>query len=923
MDNDSLLGFLRRRMQDEVSPTSPGLTRVGRVIRRLRPALATCDLAPPDPAPLTLPQKLACWAASFRELTAAWADSVGRIDVRRGETWVAAGTAVLVYPGDAASGQGARVLTAGHVISMMLNEGEWLPCVLQPEPQALCEARISFSEDPDATDVAIGIRRVIWPHDLWDLALLELDQPVAAPAFDWGATGDGLSWSEPEPIVVLGYPLVADHPGVKKALFSKLFPGSLGIRRGSPGFCIAADEPTAMIERVADANRALLRHDASTLPGSSGSALISLRSGRLIGLHVSGGTFRYSRGEDFDAANLAVPLLRVMSAEPRLVQECRNRPDEAQRAPCQPKSRRILERHADPDHEWACPPGSVETPSLAGGALADRPDNRDLIYCPTLVPLPEVIAPQEDPQRIILDQMDRALCVGCALATALNHQRRQVNPQAPEVSARMIDGMARLHDEWIEDAAEGTSLRAGIKGLFDAGVCEERLAPLEARGAWRLTRQMARNAAQVQLGAYYRLAPRRVDFQAALAEAGAVVVSADIHSGWRHPLGKKGAIKPRGTPEGAHAFVILGYDADGFIIQNCWGPRWGGWRGQPGLAHWAYSDWAESLIDAWVLCSAPPTSNTELRVRATLPPDPALPEFLRRLAAPHRFELLGHLICSEREGVVESSGCSGGLDHLRQALGDHVASRRNAHIVVIYHDPCVEFSLTLRLCGYLTPVMLRNGIFPLHVIHGADELATLRARVASEADLIQQRFADSWRQAGPWLQRRAVQLGRRLVADLVAGTERAAAPTGPLWSVLATLRLEVEQPRLTLLSFGVGAIAAVKQWQQAGGLRQRRIRQLLQVAPVMSPAPDQRRVVEWRLPAEPEVGDIPPLAGDWADLIHAMLDQGSGQGPREAPGKASVLPRRQVASAFDSDLLNQLLQRIKGRMPPPDKRFPG
>ena len=62
-----------------------------------------------------------------------------------------------------------------------------------------------------------------------------------------------------------------------------------------------------------------------------------------------------------------------------------------------------------------------------------------------------------------------------------------------------------------------------------------------------------------------------------------------------------GRITVGGAPIGGHAFVIVGYTPEGFIIRNSWGDKWGRWDGRPGHAIWTYADWANNVIDAWVV----------------------------------------------------------------------------------------------------------------------------------------------------------------------------------------------------------------------------------------------------------------------------------------------------------------------------------
>jgi papain like protease len=183
---------------------------------------------------------------------------------------------------------------------------------------------------------------------------------------------------------------------------------------------------------------------------------------------------------------------------------------------------------------------------------------------------------------------------------------------------------------------EGSSIRGALKGLYGNGVCSLATAP-DTPGIknWALTYEMAKEAKELRLGAYLRMQPDISDYHAALNEIGAIYVSAQVHSNWDQP--KNGMIEPGGRPAGGHAFAIVGYDEKGFWILNSWGGKWG----NKGVAHWTYRDWAENVMDAWVL---------QLGVRA---PDafgaipratPAGTTGLFGIGDPNRSDILGHFI---------------------------------------------------------------------------------------------------------------------------------------------------------------------------------------------------------------------------------------------------------------------------------------
>ena len=156
-------------------------------------------------------------------------------------------------------------------------------------------------------------------------------------------------------------------------------------------------------------------------------------------------------------------------------------------------------------------------------------------------------------------------CTGYSLAHVVDFLLfREISADSPRrVSARMLYEMAKCNDEWTGSAYDGSSIRGAIKGFFRNGVCSDETAP-DSPGVtdWVLTYEMAKEARETRLGAYFRLEPDLSDYHAALNEIGVIYASAQIHSNWETP--KDGHIESRGRPAGGHAFAIVGYDDKGF-----------------------------------------------------------------------------------------------------------------------------------------------------------------------------------------------------------------------------------------------------------------------------------------------------------------------------------------------------------------------
>lgn len=233
-------------------------------------------------------------------------------------------------------------------------------------------------------------------------------------------------------------------------------------------------------------------------------------------------------------------------------------------------------------------------------AQEDMPDMRDYIYEPALLDLRPELKPRRN--LLMLDQGREGACTGFSLAATINFLQQGRGEDVP-VSPRMLYEMAKISDEWPGEDYDGSSLRGAISGWKNMGVCQNDLWPYEASGdVGDLSIEAAKNARRTTVGAYYRLRPVISHFHAALAEVGVIAVSARVHSGWFNP-GSSGRIRQRKEIKGAHAFVIVGYDDQGFFVQNSWGPDWG----QGGVGHWLYEDWIENVMDAWVVRLALPT----------------------------------------------------------------------------------------------------------------------------------------------------------------------------------------------------------------------------------------------------------------------------------------------------------------------------
>jgi S1-C subfamily serine protease len=152
----------------------------------------------------------------------------------------------------------------------------------------------------------IDVRRVVMIHPYWDMALLEVE------GFDVGHAPLELSARAPEDyiadgakpaeVAVVGYP--AFDPRNNSDVQNTVFGGVFNVKRLQPGYL----KPRGRVESF-DKEVDAVTHDASTLGGNSGSAVIDIESGQVVALHFAG---RYLE------ANYAVPTADL-AKDPRVI----------------------------------------------------------------------------------------------------------------------------------------------------------------------------------------------------------------------------------------------------------------------------------------------------------------------------------------------------------------------------------------------------------------------------------------------------------------------------------------------------------------------------------------------------------------------------------------------------------------------------
>lgn len=386
-------------------------------------------------------------------------------------------------------------------------------------------------------------------------------------------------------------------------------------------------------------------------------------------------------------------------------------------------------------------------------ARPDRVDLRDRPYQPVLRSLPAV---HPDPafiqqhftayaKTLVLDQGREGACTGFGLAAMVNYLLWQKNQWRTAglvtASPRMLYHLARLYDEWPGENYEGSSCRGAMKGWHRHGVCSKQLWPyrtskgkigfIKPKPGWQ------QDAAQRPLGAYYRIEKDSInDMQAALIEVGAIYCSATVHTGWFvQPAAQPPLITPTNEKTGGHAFAIVGYTQDGFIVQNSWGRRWG----YEGFAILAYEDWVLNGSDAWVaVLGAPMRSAVSSR---TFQQDNLLDAEFGKASWFWQKDTIGkgyvysnpkvepltqeraylHTLVMGNNGVVLNKLLD--MENARDASQEvcyrrpkkHLSGKTSPKLAIYAHGGLNDEDASIRRIRVMAPYFNENGIYPLFV----------------------------------------------------------------------------------------------------------------------------------------------------------------------------------------------------------------
>ncbi len=414
--------------------------------------------------------------------------------------------------------------------------------------------------------------------------------------------------------------------------------------------------------------------------------------------------------------------------------------------------------------------------------FADVADFRDFVYEPPLVRIRDALSPRHKLK--ILDQQREGACTGFALAAVIN-LLNSTRGKRYRVSPRMLYEMSRHHDEWPGNDYSGSSCRGAIKGWYAMGVCRDADWPYVEGEPGALTVARAKGARETRIGAYYRLRHRLADFHAALGEAGAIFVSANVHDGWGAAAVRAAdgvIVHRRQTPQAAgHAFALVGYDERGFIVQNSWGEDWG----RQGTAIWTYEDWFENVRDAWAFRLSLSAKgvwqvSTREKPRGDAGEAAAAP-------TPLRGEIAGHFVHID-DGEFHAHGRywsdANDVEETARLLAD---SADYDHLVLYAHGGLNSPADSARRIKAMAPVFKANRVYPYHFMYDTGLGEEIKDLVLRRVGVASERVGDVTDWTDPFLERSLRTAGRAIWREMKRGAERPFEPGRAGWRTLETM----------------------------------------------------------------------------------------------------------------------------------------
>ena len=209
---------------------------------------------------------------AIRQKIVACVSAIGRVELPDNPRIPYGGTGFVVGPN--------LLMTNRHVAEIFTNGLGQRGLTFRSGQTSALNFKREKGDPEDERSAFVRVREIVMIHPFWDMALLRVE------SLPPGVTPLALSILSPEElagreIAVVGYPARDDRNDL--ALQDRIFERTYHVKRLHPGK-IRVREKIRSFENSVSA----VTHDSSTLGGNSGSAIIDVLTGEIVGLHFAG-----------------------------------------------------------------------------------------------------------------------------------------------------------------------------------------------------------------------------------------------------------------------------------------------------------------------------------------------------------------------------------------------------------------------------------------------------------------------------------------------------------------------------------------------------------------------------------------------------------------------------------------------------------
>lgn len=213
------------------------------------------------------------------------------------------------------------------------------------------------------------------------------------------------------------------------------------------------------------------------------------------------------------------------------------------------------------------------------GWLPDEPDNRDYLYSPVKVQIPDSVDLRIQ-MPAVYDQGQLGSCTANAVAGALDFQRARQAEHFITPSRLFIYYNERKDQHTIKEDS-GASIRESAKAVKKYGACPESEWKYHvSKFTHKPTKSCYTDALKYEDLTYLRVKQSVGDLQNALASGEAVLIGIQVYESFESDaVANSGQVPMPNTASeqllGGHAVLVVGYENEKWIVRNSWGESWG------------------------------------------------------------------------------------------------------------------------------------------------------------------------------------------------------------------------------------------------------------------------------------------------------------------------------------------------------------